>query len=167
MVNDARKVQKYRPRVEHHRVRRGGDFARWLTDQGYSARTVDLYTRTVRRAARFLDEHQTTIARAGEDDLRAFWETVPATRSSRALVRYALIAYYRFSGRPDGRPDHAHVTGVTPHRWRHTVATLALERTRDLRGVQEWLGHASVQSTQLYTGVTANRLAEIVSVLPE
>src|SRR5438132_952976 len=52
-----------------------------------------------------------------------------------------------------------------PHRWRHTVATLALERTRDLRGVQEFLGHASLASTQIYTGVVAGRLQEISASL--
>jgi site-specific recombinase XerD len=60
----------------------------------------------------------------------------------------------------------AGVEDATPHRWRHTVATMALAETRDLRGVQEYLGHASLQSTQVYTGVVAARLQEIVESLP-
>lgn len=59
----------------------------------------------------------------------------------------------------------AGVVGATPHRWRHSTATLALERTNDLRGVQEFLGHASLASTQVYTAVVARRLTDIVGAL--
>ncbi len=60
----------------------------------------------------------------------------------------------------------AGLEGITPHRIRHTVATLALEATRDLRAVQELLGHASVATTQLYTQVIPGRLRETVDRLP-
>ena len=56
--------------------------------------------------------------------------------------------------------------GATRHRCRHTVATLALEDSRDIRGVQELLGHSSQQSTQVYTGVIAGRLQNLVGSLP-
>jgi integrase/recombinase XerC len=59
----------------------------------------------------------------------------------------------------------AGVPDATPHRWRHSTATLALERTGNLRGVQDFLGHASLQSTQLYTAVLPSRLTEIVLAL--
>ena len=59
----------------------------------------------------------------------------------------------------------AGIVGATPHRWRHSTATMALERTNDLRGVQEFLGHASLASTQVYTAVVARRLTDIVGAL--
>ncbi len=59
----------------------------------------------------------------------------------------------------------AGLEGVTPHRIRHTVATLSLAGTKDLRAVQELLGHASVATTQLYTSVSASRVSEAVEVL--
>lgn len=56
---------------------------------------------------------------------------------------------------------------VTPHTLRHTAATLLLKSRRNLREVQEFLGHSNVSTTQVYTHVLAEDLVEAVDTMPD
>jgi integrase/recombinase XerD len=50
------------------------------------------------------------------------------------------------------------------HLFRHTMATLMLEGGADVRFIQEMLGHATLQATQVYTRVSIKKLKEIHTV---
>jgi integrase/recombinase XerD len=56
------------------------------------------------------------------------------------------------------REDRGIKRHVTPHMLRHTVATLPLRNGTDIRVVQEFLGHASIATTQRYIHIVKEHM---------
>ena len=53
------------------------------------------------------------------------------------------------------------ITNVYPHMLRHSFASYILESSKDLRAVQELLGHANLTTTQIYTHLDFQHLAGV------
>ena len=88
-------------------------------------------------------------------------QTVPwliLSRSGRRLRREAIWELVkRYALRVDVDP------AISPHTLRHSFATHLLGGGADLRQIQEMLGHASIQTTQIYTQVETSRLKRVHS----
>ena len=67
---------------------------------------------------------------------------------SRAGFEYILEKYVRAACE---RCPSLASKRVSPHVLRHTCALTILEATKDIRKVSLWLGHASLQTTEMYT----------------
>jgi integrase/recombinase XerC len=87
-----------------------------------------------------------------DPDERALFVSQRGTRLKPRSVQ-ARVDYW---GRRQGIDTRVH-----PHLFRHSFATHLLESSHDLRGVQELLGHANIGTTQIYTHLDFQHLAQI------
>lgn len=55
-------------------------------------------------------------------------------------------------------PNH-----ITPHMFRHTFATILLDKDVDIRYIQKFLGHSSISVTQIYTHISNIKQKEILT----
>ncbi len=89
------------------------------------------------------------VAKAGEPAL--FVSRLGRRLSPRAIQQRVALHAQR-----QGLPQHVH-----PHRLRHAFASHLLESSGELRAVQELLGHADIATTEIYTHLDFQHLAQV------
>ena len=77
-------------------------------------------------------------------------------RSGKRLSTRAVQQRVKRQARRQGVPGDIH-----PHTLRHSIASHLLESSGDLRAVQELLGHADISTTQIYTHLDFQHLAQV------
>jgi integrase/recombinase XerC len=95
-------------------------------------------------------EVRSKLSVAGDE--RALFVTRTGQRMSAGAIRGRLRRWAQASG----LGVHVH-----PHMFRHSFASHMLQASGDLRAVQELLGHASIRSTQVYTHLDFQHLAQV------
>ncbi|MEW6689062.1 MAG: tyrosine-type recombinase/integrase [Pseudomonadota bacterium] len=78
------------------------------------------------------------------------------TRNGRALAAPVVIKAVKMAARRAGLKKHLH-----PHLLRHACATHMLKGGADIRHIQRLLGHASLQTTEIYTKVEIGDLKTV------
>jgi integrase/recombinase XerC len=132
---------------------------------GLDLSALDLADRTVRVLGKGRKTRIVPVGRKADAALRVW------LRDRADLARPAETAV--FVGRNGSRLKHRAIqlriahwarrkglpANVHPHLFRHSFATHLLESSKDLRGVQELLGHADISTTQIYTHLDFAHLA--------
>lgn len=121
--------------------------------KGDKERIVPLGKRAVEAVREYLGEERPLLAQCAASEGP---EWVLLTRRGKRMRReriWELVKHY--AAEAGAHPD------VSPHTLRHSFATHLLAGGADLRLVQEMLGHASIQTTQIYTHVDQGRLKAV------
>jgi integrase/recombinase XerC len=132
---------------------------------GLDLRDLDLADRTVRVLGKGRKTRVVPVGRKAVEALRTWLRdraglasledaALFVGRNGTRLKHRAVQLRIAYWARRKGLPSHVH-----PHLFRHSFATHLLESSKDLRGVQELLGHADISTTQIYTHLDFAHLA--------
>jgi integrase/recombinase XerC len=119
-----------------------------VTGKGNKDRIVPVGRKALQAIAAW---HKSRSQMAGDDETALFVSN-RGTRLSPRSVQARVKQWAKQQGID---------SNVYPHLFRHSFATHLLESSHDLRGVQELLGHSNISTTQVYTHLDFQHLAQI------
>ena len=117
-----------------------------VTGKGRKQRQVPLTGKSVEALKNYLSLRQTA------SDGKALFTGRNGTRLSQRQIQKRLESWAAQNG--DGRH-------ISPHMMRHSYASHLLQSSRDIRAVQELLGHSSLSTTQIYTKLDFDHIARL------
>jgi integrase/recombinase XerD len=120
--------------------------------KGKKDRVIPIGERAVAWLDKYLDQARPRLA-TEPDDMTLFL-TVQGEPLGRTTLSYIIRQYVEAAG--IGKHGACHL-------FRHTMATLMLEGGADIRFIQQMLGHARLDTTQIYTHVSIRMLKQIHS----
>ncbi len=136
---------------------------------GIQLRDLDLDRRAARVLGKGRKERVVQIGEPAADALRAWIERgrrhmrTPTSpdhvflgQRGKPLTRQALAGLVKHRVMASGV-----AVATSPHTLRHSFATHLVQGGADLRAVQELLGHASIDTTQIYTGLELKHLKDV------
>ena len=130
------------------------DFARGVANvhagKGNKDRVVPVGERALRWVQRYIDDVRPHYLFGQEQP--ALWVNYAGMRVGENYIGIIVRSYVLRS--------KVSKTGSC-HLFRHTIATLMLENGADIRFIQAMLGHANLQTTQIYTRVSIAKLKEV------
>ncbi len=123
-----------------------------VTGKGNKRRSVPVGAAAISAIRQWLDVRGTIAPSANAIDPHALFITTRGRRIAPRAVQTRIKALAQSLGIP---------ADVHPHVLRHSFASHVLQSSGDLRAVQEMLGHSSIASTQVYTSLDFQRLAQV------
>ncbi|MDA9470266.1 site-specific tyrosine recombinase XerD [Enterococcus sp. 5H] len=119
--------------------------------KGDKERIIPLGDYAIQWIEKYLEEARPFLTRKNQNEIRLF-----VNNHGKPLSRQGVWKNLKQIVREAGIDKN-----ITPHTLRHSFATHLLENGADLRIVQELLGHADISTTQIYTHITKQRMADV------
>lgn len=137
---------------------------------GLSLKDIDEDTKTIRVLGKGNKERIVPIGQTALDAIHAYLKIRVQQNNQHALftsrngnrlsnrqVQYRLDRWALLS---ENNQQHIH-----PHMLRHSFATHMLQETKDIRAVQELLGHSNINTTEIYTSLDFSYLSNLYDQL--
>ncbi|MDR1454003.1 MAG: tyrosine recombinase [Candidatus Margulisbacteria bacterium] len=116
--------------------------------KGSKERLVPLSARALAAAKAYIEEDRARLKNPAPE--------LFLSRNGRALTRQMVWLIVKRLARQAGT-----LKNISPHTFRHSLATHLIENGADVRTVQEILGHANIATTQIYTSVSREHLRRV------
>ncbi len=124
-----------------------------VTGKGNKQRVIPLGNSALEIIKSFLKVRvQLYGSRTDSDARRALFLAASGQRMYDRSVRHMVEKYLKL---------HSEVTQKSPHVLRHSFATHMLDNGADIRIIKEFLGHANLAATQVYTHTSVERLKNV------
>lgn len=120
-----------------------------ITGKGNKTRIVPIGSKALTAISEWIQVRQLWL---GNNDNQALFISQRKTRLTPRSIQKRMEHWGKFAGL-NGR--------LHPHKFRHSCATHILESSKNLRAVQELLGHANIATTQVYTHLDFQQLASV------
>ncbi|MGM0502529.1 MAG: site-specific tyrosine recombinase/integron integrase [Bacillota bacterium] len=127
--------------------------------KGKKERYVPLHPEAMIAVENYLPQRR-QIEPNDQDAAQALFLSNRGNRISQRTIQIMVKKYAKKAGIKD--PDR-----ITPHKLRHSFATMVYKKTKDLRIIQELLGHSNISTTQIYTHTDKKQRKDAVNQLPD
>ncbi|MBM7624128.1 tyrosine recombinase XerC [Sporohalobacter salinus] len=127
--------------------------------KGNKERYVPLHGDVIETIKKYLT-YRETITPSNEDAKEALFLS---TRGNRINVRTVQKMVKKYAKKAGVR----NASKITPHKLRHTFASLLYQKTKDLRVLQDLLGHSNISTTQIYTHTDKEQRKNAINEMPD
>ncbi|ACL69861.1 tyrosine-type recombinase/integrase [Halothermothrix orenii] len=127
--------------------------------KGKKERYVPLHPDVIMSIKNYFPERN-EIQPKNEDAIKALFLSRHGKRISVRTIQMMVKKYAKLAGVKNADK-------ITPHKLRHTFASLLYHKTKDLKILQDLLGHADISTTQIYTHTDVKQRKKAIKELPD